>query len=380
MTNTPDILALTRTLIERPSVTPDDSNCQQLLTAYLDAAGFACETLLFNDVTNLWATHGSGSPVLVLAGHTDVVPPGDESRWQSPPFVAVEKDGYLYGRGAADMKSSLAAMVWAACTFVARHPEHQGTLAFLLTSDEEGPAIDGTQRVLAALGERGVQCDLCIVGEPSSSEHLGDVVRNGRRGSLNGQLQLHGVQGHVAYPDAAVNPIHAAARLFDGWATRHWDHGNAFFPPTSFQLSNVSAGTGATNVVPGQLDAAFNFRYCTEQTAAGLKAAIVADLEASGLAFDVEWHHSGEPFLTRPGKLTSAIEDSIEAVTGRRPELSTSGGTSDGRFFAPTGCDVIELGPVNATIHKVNECVRMADLEPLGRIYHGALERLLGVS
>lgn len=374
------VLDLARTLIERPSVTPDDQGCQALLTERLRPLGFQCRDLPFGEVSNLWAVHGAadGGPLLVFAGHTDVVPTGPEASWSTPPFVPTRTGGLLYGRGAADMKSSLAAMVVATERFLAAHPDHPGRIAFLITSDEEGPAVHGTRAVVDTLIREGVQLDFCVVGEPSSSERLGDTVRVGRRGSLNGTLEVLGVQGHVAYPDLADNPVHALAPALAELASTHWDHGNAHFPPTTWQVSNLTAGTGATNVIPGTATVLFNFRFSTEQTPEGLKDRVREVLDRHGLRYRLDWTLSGEPFLTSGGALVDAVRASIRAVTGQEPELSTSGGTSDGRFIAPTGCQVVELGPVNATIHKVDECVAIADLEPLAHIYTGVLERLMG--
>jgi len=377
------VLALTRELIAKASVTPADAGCQALLSERLARSGFDCERMRIADVDNLWAVRhprtGSpdDAPLFVFAGHTDVVPPGPDAQWSSPPFEPRIRDGMLYGRGAADMKSSLAAMVVATERFVAAWPECPARIAFLLTSDEEGPARHGTRAVMEELGARGTRLDYCIVGEPSSSARLGDTVRVGRRGSLNGLMRVHGRQGHVAYPDLADNPIHRIAPAIAALAARRWDDGNAFFPPTTWQVSNIHAGTGANNVVPGELELAFNFRYCTEQTAAGLQQQVEQILDAAGLRYDLEWALSGEPFLTRQGRLIEAVQGAIRDVAGLETELSTSGGTSDGRFIAPTGCEVVELGPCNATIHQVDECVAVDDLEPLARIYQRVLERLL---
>ncbi len=331
----------------------------------------------FAEVQNLWAERGEHGPLFVFAGHTDVVPTGPESAWSSPPFEPTLRDGYLYGRGAADMKSSLAAMVVATERFCAAHPRHPGRIGFLITSDEEGPAVHGTRAVMETLGAEGVHIDYCLVGEPSSGERLGDTVRVGRRGSLNGTLTVHGTQGHVAYPQLAENPIHRAAPALAELAATHWDDGNEHFPPTSWQASNIRAGTGASNVIPGDLTVTFNFRFCTEQTAADLERRVADILDRHGLRYSLDWSLSGEPFLTAGGALVSAVSDSISAVVGSPPALSTSGGTSDGRFIAPTGTEVVELGPCNASIHKLDERVAVADLEPLARIYQKVLERLL---
>ncbi|MFU8817525.1 MAG: succinyl-diaminopimelate desuccinylase [Pseudomonadales bacterium] len=371
------VLDLCCELMHRRSQTPDDAGCQQLLAARLAPLGFACRNMPFGEVSNLWAVRGASGPLFVFAGHTDVVPPGPAEDWLSPPFEPTLRDGYLYGRGAADMKASLAAMVVATERFVAEHPDHHGRIGFLVTSDEEGDAVDGTRAVMTALGREGTNLDYCVVGEPSSDRLLGDTVRVGRRGSLNGELLVHGVQGHVAYPSLAENPIHLVAPALAELAQTRWDDGNAHFPPTSWQASNLVAGTGAGNVIPGTLSLTFNFRFCTEQTAAGLQQQVADLLDRHGLRYDLRWTLSGEPFLTEHGALVDAVASSIREVGGVEPELSTSGGTSDGRFIAPTGCQVVELGPSNATIHKVNERVAVEQLEPLARMYQGVLERLL---
>ena len=371
------VLALTRKLVARASVTPDDGGCQDLMVDYLAPLGFAVERLAFGDVRNFWARRGSDGPLFVFAGHTDVVPAGPLDAWASPPFVPEIRDGHLYGRGAADMKSSLAAMLVAVRRFVGNHDGHTGSIGFLITSDEEGPAIDGTARVMEWLQERDTAIDYCLVGEPSSRERIGDVVRVGRRGSLSATLTVKGVQGHVAYPEAASNPIHRVLGALHDLARREWDRGNAFFPPTSFQISNINAGTGASNVIPGELTAQFNFRFNTEQTADGLRAQAHAVLEASGAEFELAWAVPGQPFLTRPGHLTQAVLDAVRDIAGLTAETSTGGGTSDGRFIAPAGAEVVELGPVNATIHKVDENVAVADLESLARMYERVLENLL---
>ena len=375
---TQEVLRLAEALVRRPSVTPQDAGCQGLLLEALTPLGFGVEPMPFGEVSNFWARRGAKGPLLVFAGHTDVVPTGPEEAWTSPPFEPTVRAGALYGRGAADMKSSLAAMLIAVRRFVASRPDHSGSIGFLVTSDEEGPAVDGTARVVAELARRGERIDWCVVGEPSSAERLGDVVRVGRRGSLNGTLSVHGQQGHVAYPDEALNPIHAALGALDALARRRWDAGNGFFPPTGFQLSNVAAGTGAHNVIPNALTAQFNFRFNTEQTVAGLKAAVEETLAARVEApWDVRWHLSGQPFLTHPGALTEAVAAAVREVAGISPERSTGGGTSDGRFIAPTGAEVVELGPINATIHKIDECVAVADLAPLARMHEAILRRLL---
>lgn len=370
-------LKLAVDLISRPSVTPLDEGCQQLLAERLAHLGFVAEHMRFGDVDNLWLRRGTTSPVFCFAGHTDVVPTGPLDAWDSPPFQPEIRDGMLYGRGAADMKGSIAAFVVAAETFVREHPHHQGSIAFLITSDEEGPSINGTVKVVEALEKRNEKIDWCLVGEPSSTCCVGDVVKNGRRGSLNGILTVIGQQGHVAYPHLADNPIHRAAPALAELAGMEWDKGNEFFPPTSFQISNIHGGTGANNVIPGTVTAEFNFRFSTEQTDAGLREQVGAILQQHKLRYDLAWTLSGNPFLTTRGALVDAGIEAIGSVNGQETELSTSGGTSDGRFIAPTGAQVMELGPVNKTIHKVNECVSVADLEALTIIYRKILERLL---
>ena len=375
---TEEVLGLAEALVRRPSVTPQDAGCQTLIAETLVPLGFVAEPMPFGDVSNLWARRGTAAPLFVFAGHTDVVPTGPVEAWSSPPFEPEVRGGALFGRGAADMKSSLAAMLVAVRRFVARHPNHGGSLAFLITSDEEGVAVDGTARVVAALDRRGERIDFCVVGEPSSTEHLGDVVRVGRRGSLNGTLSVQGVQGHVAYPDQALNPVHAALGVLDALARRRWDAGNDFFPPTGFQISNVAAGTGAHNVIPNAMTVQFNFRFNTEQTVAGLKAQVESALaEGVDARCELTWSVSGLPFLTQPGRLTEAVAAAVREVAGHAPEQSTGGGTSDGRFIAPSGAEVVEVGPVNASIHKIDECVAVADLAPLTHIYEGILRRLL---
>jgi succinyl-diaminopimelate desuccinylase len=372
-----DAVELTRALIACPSVTPADAGCQALMTARLAASGFSIETLQFGSVTNLWARRGDAHPVLCFAGHTDVVPTGPLEEWRSDPFTPVIRDGVLYGRGAADMKSGLAAMVTATEEFVAAHPDHRGSIAFLITSDEEGPSVDGTKRVVEALKARGETIDWCIVGEPSSSQSVGDTIKIGRRGSLSGRLTVHGVQGHVAYPQLAENPVHTLAPALAELTARTWDAGDAFFQPTTFQISNLNAGTGAPNVIPGELKARFNLRYSPVQTVEVLKSTVEDILARHGVRHTIEWYVSGEPFYTPPGELSQAAVDAITAVTGAAPQLSTGGGTSDGRFIAPLGAQVVELGVTNATIHKVNECVRVEEIGLLHRMYRGVLERLL---
>ena len=373
-------LDLTFELIRRRSLTPDDAGCMGLVTGCLQAAGFRCEDLSFREVANLWATHGQGGPVLAFLGHVDVVPSGPESEWTSPPFEPTVRDGNLYGRGAADMKSGVAAMVVALEQFVAAHPDHPGTVALLLTSDEEGPInLDGVRRVANLFRESGQRIDWCVVGEPSSRERLGDSIRVGRRGSLSLKLTAHGVQGHVAYPEKARNPIHAVAPALTELVATRWDEGNADFPPTSFQVSNLHAGTGATNVIPGSLVAHINFRYSTASAAADLRARTEAILTRHGLEWQLDWNLSGEPFLSpKGGRLRETVLGVCRELCGVEPEQSTGGGTSDGRFIAPLGAEVVELGPVNATIHKVDECVAVADLERLPGLYLAICERLLG--
>ena len=370
-------LDLSRALIERPSVTPDDHGCQQLLAERLQAIGFRIEQLRFADVDNLWARRGDATPLFVFAGHTDVVPPGPLDDWDSPPFEPVIRDGLLYGRGAADMKCSIAAMVTACERFVADHPDHAGSIAFLITSDEEGPSINGTVKVIEALQARGEQIDCCLVGEPSSKTHTGDTIKNGRRGSLNGILEIRGQQGHVAYPHLADNPIHKAAPALAELSSVEWDQGNEFFPPTTLQISNIRAGSGTENVIPGVLDILFNLRFSTESTAESIKSRVEDILTRHGLDYTLTWKLSGKPFLTAAGDLVDAARTAIQAVAGIDTELSTSGGTSDGRFIAPTGAQVLELGPVNATIHQINECVNVAELDTLSAIYEEILKQLL---
>jgi succinyl-diaminopimelate desuccinylase len=370
-------LELACELIRRPSVTPDDQGCQQLLAGRLQRLGFQVEHLRFGDVDNLWARRGDASPLFVFAGHTDVVPPGPREQWETDPFDPVLRDGMLHGRGAADMKSSIAAMVTACERFIADNPAHRGSIGFLVTSDEEGPATDGTVRVVEHLQARRETIDYCLVGEPSSEEALGDVIKNGRRGSLNGRLCIRGHQGHVAYPQLAENPIHRAAPALAELAAEEWDRGNAFFPPTTFQISNINGGTGAENVIPGELDVMFNLRFSTESSAASIRSRVASILDRHRLDYGLEWKLSGEPFLTPAGELVDAAGEAIRQLTGKPTRLSTSGGTSDGRFIAPTGAQVLELGPVNATIHKVNECVRADSVETLTMIYERILAILL---
>ncbi|AYN95271.1 MULTISPECIES: succinyl-diaminopimelate desuccinylase [Pseudomonas] len=378
MTTLTPTLELACELIRRPSVTPVDEGCQALMMTRLEAAGFALEPMRIENVDNFWARRGGEGPVLCFAGHTDVVPTGPVEAWQQGPFDAqVDADGMLLGRGAADMKGSLASMIIAVERFVADHPNHRGAIAFLITSDEEGPALHGTRAVVERLRARNERLDWCIVGEPSSTTLLGDVVKNGRRGSLNGKLTIRGKQGHVAYPHLARNPIHLAAAALAELAAEQWDAGNDFFPPTTFQISNLNSGTGANNVIPGELNALFNFRFSTESTEEGLKARVEAILNKHNLDWHIDWSLSGLPFITEPGELLDAIASSIQAVTGLTTEASTSGGTSDGRFIATLGTQVVEVGPVNATIHQVNERVLASDLDLLTEVYYQTLVRLL---
>jgi succinyl-diaminopimelate desuccinylase len=370
-------LELASELIARRSQTPDDAGCQAILSARLSRAGFRCETVVSNGVTNLWARRGDARPAVCFAGHTDVVPTGPLDAWASDPFTPTLRDGFLYGRGAADMKSSLAAFVVAVERFVAVHPQHAGSIALLLTSDEEGPASDGTVRVVEQLAARGERLDYCIVGEPSSNERLGDMIKNGRRGTLSGTLTVRGVQGHIAYPQLAKNPILLAAPAIAELASIRWDEGNEYFPPTSWQASNVHAGTGATNVIPGTLELAFNFRYSTTSTRESLVERMESVLRRHDLDYGLQWTAWGRPYLTPRGKLVAVVSDVVQKVCGARPEISCSGGTSDGRFIADVCPEVVELGPVNASIHKLNERVAVADLEPLAALYRGILERLL---
>ena len=377
MSNASSTVALTQDLIRRPSVSPEDQGCLQIIGERLGAIGFRLERMPFGPVENLWALHGEGGPVLCFAGHTDVVPTGPREEWQTDPFEPVIRDGMLYGRGAADMKSGLAAMITATERFIGKHPRHSGTLAFLLTSDEEGPSVDGTRRVMEVLEARGEKITWCVVGEPTSTDALGDMVKIGRRGSLSGKLTVHGIQGHVAYPHLADNPVHAAAPALAELAARVWDKGNGFFQPTTFQISNISAGTGAPNVIPGELKARFNIRFSTEQTVEKLQQTITEILNRHKVNYTLEWFVSGLPFFTPPGALSDAVLKAVKEKTGRTPELSTTGGTSDGRFIAPTGAQVVELGVINATIHKVNESVRIADIDTLSQTYERVMELLL---
>ena len=374
-------LQLACDLIRCRSVTPEDDGCQEMMIRRLEAIGFKTERLRFGDVDNFWAIRtgrdGSHGPILAFAGHTDVVPTGPEANWNNPPFEPRIIDGMLHGRGAADMKGSLASMVVACEHFVARHPNHKGSIAFLITSDEEGPSVNGTVKVVEWLEARNTKMAWCIVGEPSSTNQVGDVIKNGRRGSLGGVLKVKGIQGHVAYPHLADNPIHKLAPALAELAAAHWDNGNEFFPATSFQVSNINGGTGATNVIPGEVVVVFNFRFSTEVTEQLLRERTEAIFNKHGLNYELQWTLSGQPFLTPRGDLVNAVVQAIKQETGLDTELSTSGGTSDGRFIAPTGAQVVELGPINATIHKVNECISAADLDKLTALYERTLEQLL---
>lgn len=367
-------IQLTKDLVRIASVTPDDKGAQDLLIKRLEKIGFSINKLRFGQVDNFWAQHGTQTPLLGFAGHTDVVPVGDETSWTHPPFIPVEKDGLLYGRGVADMKGGIAAFVVAVERFVADNPNHAGSIGFLITSDEEGIAVDGTVKVMAWLKDQGIKMDYCLVGEPSSTNTVGDVIKNGRRGSLNGKLTIIGKQGHIAYPHLANNPIHLAMSVLDKLCQHSWDEGNEYFPATSFQISNIKSGAGTTNVIPGTLEAVFNFRYCTEQTHTDLQNFVEKTLDDAGIEFSLEWTHSGHPFLTPKGHLVSVCSNAIKAVTGTITELSTSGGTSDGRFIALAGTQVIELGVCNATIHQVDECASIDDLNKLCDIYLNILE------
>lgn len=372
-----DVLALSCELIRRASVTPEDAGCQDLIAQRLQQAGFSIQHLPYGEVKNLWATHGSGAPVLCFLGHTDVVPTGPREQWTSDPFEPQQRDGRLYGRGAADMKGSVAAMVLALEAFVAKHPNHPGTVALLLTSDEEGDAIDGVRAVAEHFRQIGQPIDACIVGEPSAKERLGDTIRIGRRGSLTGTLTVKGVQGHVAYPQLADNPVHRALPVLATLTARQWDKGNADFPPTSFQIANIAAGTGASNVIPGALQLQFNFRYSPIWTADTLIEEVEKTLREAGLDFNVDWHRSGEPFFTPDGALREHVRAAILEATGLVPKENTAGGTSDGRFIAPLGAQVVEVGPVNVSIHKIDEYVPLDDLERLPALYLGIAQRVL---
>ncbi|WP_283120880.1 succinyl-diaminopimelate desuccinylase [Neisseria subflava] len=370
-------LELAKALISRPSVTPDDQNCQQLLAERLQKIGFAVEELHFGDTKNVWLRRGTQAPVFCFAGHTDVVPTGPVEKWDSPPFEPTEQEGRLYGRGAADMKTSIACFVTACERFVAEHPDHQGSIALLITSDEEGDALDGTTKVVDVLKARGELIDYCIVGEPTAVDKLGDMLKNGRRGSLSGNLTVKGKQGHIAYPHLAINPVHTFAPALLELTQEVWDEGNEYFPPTSFQISNINGGTGATNVIPGELNVKFNFRFSTESTEEGLKQRVHAILDKHGVQYDLQWSCSGQPFLTQAGKLTDVAREAIAEICGVEAELSTTGGTSDGRFIKAIAKELIELGPSNATIHQINENVRLDDIPKLSAVYEGMLKRLL---
>ena len=370
-------IALAQDLMGRASVTPEDKGCQALMIARLEAIGFKVERMRFGAVDNFWARRGTQKPVLAFAGHTDVVPTGPVEEWHTPPFEPTLKDGFLYGRGAADMKGSLASWVVALEQFIALHPDHHGSLALLITSDEEGPFVDGTTRVIDVLEARNEKIDWCIVGEPSSTNTLGDVIKNGRRGSLTAAITAKGIQGHVAYPHLVNNPIHKVVPALAELAATKWDDGNEFFPPTSFQIANINGGTGASNVVPGHVEVMCNFRYSTELTADDLTAKVEAILDRHEVDYDINWTYNGLPFLTASGALVDACLEAIKATTGTISQLSTAGGTSDGRFIAPTGAQVVELGPCNATIHKLNECVKVSDLEQLTLVYQAVLSRLM---
>ncbi len=372
------LLSLAEALIARPSVTPEDAGCLELMGTRLAALGFTLERVDSGGVSNLWARRGTSAPLLCFAGHTDVVPVGDRESWLSDPFQPQIRNGMLYGRGAADMKSSLAAFIVAIENFLGRHPDPAGSIALLLTSDEEGDAIDGTVRVVERLKARNERIDYCIVGEPTSVERLGDTIKNGRRGSLSGRLLVKGIQGHVAYPQLARNPVHQAAPALAELAMEQWDAGNEYFPPTTFQISNIHAGNGTGNVIPGNLEVLFNFRFATVSTPQDLQERVHTILDRHGLEYELFWNYSGKPFLTPRGRLVDALEKSIHAATGAVAQLSTTGGTSDGRFIAEICAEIAEFGPLNTTIHKVDECIPVADLDPLSRCYEGVLDRLLG--
>jgi succinyl-diaminopimelate desuccinylase len=372
-----DVVELAKKLISRHSVTPDDAGCIDLLCGYLEPLGFECEKISRGGVDNLWARRGTASPVVCFAGHTDVVPTGPLDQWHSDPFTPTVRDGVLYGRGASDMKSSLAAFVVAIDEFIRQHPDHPGSLAVLFTSDEEGPAVDGTVRVCEALKDRNEKLDYCIIGEPTAVEKLGDMIKNGRRGSLSGMLTVKGVQGHVAYPEQVKNPIHLVAGAIAEMAATQWDNGNEYFPPTSWQISNFNSGTGANNVVPGEAHVRFNFRFATASTLESLQTRVHGILDKHGVPYDLEWRYDGRPFLTPKGDLVAAVAKAIKTVTGLTTELSTTGGTSDGRFIADICGQLVECGPTNATIHKLNECIRVEELEQLPQIYLHTLKNLL---
>lgn len=370
-------IELATKLIERVSITPNDAGCQQFLASRLEQSGFKASHLKLEDVDNLWMTHGNGDPVLCFLGHTDVVPPGPEEEWDSDPFIPEIRDGYLYGRGAADMKGSVAAMVTAFERFIELNPDHQGTLALLLTSDEEGKAINGTGKVVEYLTSKEISLRWCIVGEPSSLETIGDIIKNGRRGSLTGHLTAIGVQGHVAYPESATNPIHEVMPMLSELCSTIWDNGNAHYPPTTFQISNINAGTGADNVIPGSARVQFNFRHSTEVSEQQLIDKVEAMIDKQGVQYKIDWLPSSKPFLTTGGELLTTVKEVICGITGAPPEVTTAGGTSDGRFVAPTGAEIVELGPVNQTIHKVNEHVKVVDLDILSTMYEKVICALL---
>lgn len=372
------LIDLARQLIRCRSITPDDAGCQKILGETLQASSFKVEQLNSNAVNNMWAVHGEGSPVFVYVGHTDVVPPGPIEQWNHDPFEGVIADGYLHGRGAADMKGSVAAFTKAACNFVSNRPDHRGTLALIITSDEEGVATEGTVKVVERIKQRGQEIDYCLVGEPSSGTKFGDTVKIGRRGSLSCKLTVHGQQGHIAYPQLASNPIHFALTALNQLTVRKWDEGNEFFSPTSFQISNFHSGTGAENVIPGEASVYFNFRFSTQWTEMALKQEVVKTLDSCGVNYSLDWRVCSQPFFSQSGELTKATEKAIFDKLGLRPEKSTTGGTSDGRFIAPLGAEVLEFGPCNATIHKVNECVSVSELEMLESVYSSIIEQLLG--
>ncbi len=376
MTDSP-VLTLAKQLIERKSVTPEDAGCQELMIERLQQLGFEIEVMVFEDTTNFWARRGTQGPLFAFAGHTDVVPAGNLDDWHTSPFTPTVKDGMLYGRGAADMKGSLACMIIAVERFIAENPNHKGSIGFLITSDEEGPFINGTVRVVETLMARGETIDMCIVGEPSSTKNVGDVIKNGRRGSITGDLKVKGVQGHVAYPQLASNPVHNSLLALNELVTTEWDKGNDFFPPTSIQIPNIHAGTGASNVIPGELNVQFNLRFSTELNNEAIVARTQSILDKHQLDYELKWTFNGDPFLTAKGALIDAVVDAVHKVNGMQPQLLTSGGTSDGRFIARMQGQVVEIGPVNATIHKVNECVKVADLEQLADIYQHTLNHLL---
>lgn len=369
-------LSLAQKLIRCESITPHDGGCQELISERLKNLGFRIEFMKFHDVKNLWARHGTSSPLVVFAGHTDVVPTGPLDAWTSPPFEPNIREGFLYGRGAADMKSGLAALIVAAENFIQKNPNYKGSIAFLITSDEEGASINGTKKVVEALVARQEKMDYCIIGEASSEKFLGDQIRVGRRGSLHGKLSIYGKQGHVAFPEKAINPIHVASTFLQEITSTTWDQGNEFFPPTTFQISNIHAGTGATNVIPGTLELQFNFRFGTASSMEDLQNRVLQLLEKHALSFDLKWDISGHPFLTHQGKLITSVTQAIHEITNLDPTLSTGGGTSDGRFIAPTGTEVIELGPCNSSVHQIDECVNVADLEVLTQIYERVLEKI----